>query len=471
MPHYDLVIIGTGSGNSIPGPDFDDWSIAIVESGVFGGTCLNVGCIPTKMYVHPADIAAAARDGARLDVYATIDRIDWKSMRDRIFGRIDPISSGGREYREGPECPNVTVYSGTGVFTGPRRMSIELVAGGTAEITADRWVIAAGSRAVIPDIAGLDEVNFHTSDTVMRIDDLPDRVLIVGGGYIAAEFGHVFSAFGSRVTQLTRGDALLRHQDKDISEVFTAQVGRRYDLRLNTVVSSVRPGATGSGGVIVEAQGPHGSQTLEADLLLIATGRTPNGDRLDVEATGVRRDDKGRVVVDEYQRTDADGIWALGDVSSPWQLKHVANHEARVVAHNLAHPDDLVRVDHRFVPAAVFADPQVASVGLTERQAVERGIPHVVKIQRYGDIAAGWAREDTENICKLIADPRSGRLLGGHIVGPEAATIIQPVIQAMSFGLSAREMARGQYWIHPALPELVENALLGLPFDLAEVGG
>jgi mycothione reductase len=176
-------------------------------------------------------------------------------------------------------------------------------------------------------------------------------------------------------------------------------------------------------------------------------------------------DDHGRVVVDEYQRTGVDGIWALGDVSSHWQLKHVANHEARIVAHNLAHPGDPIKADHRFVPAAVFADPQVASVGLTERDAVARGIPHVVATQQYGGIAAGWAREDTENFCKLIADPKTGLLLGGHIVGPEAATVIQPVIQAMSFGLSARDMARGQYWIHPALPELIENAVLALPLE------
>jgi mycothione reductase len=467
MPHYDLVIVGTGSGNSIPGPEVDGWSIAIVESGTFGGTCLNVGCIPTKMYVYPADLAQGARGAARLGVFATVDRVDWKAMRDRIFGRIDPIAAGGRAYREGPECPNVTVYAGTGTFTGLRRMAVHLADGGTAEITADRWVIAAGSRAVVPDIPGLAGSRYHTSDTIMRIDDLPRRMVIMGGGYIAAEFGHVFSAFGCEVIQLTRSDLLLRHQDADISAAFTAQVARRYDLRRNTVVEAVRTGDSGGDSVVVQTLGPDGPQAVEADALLVATGRTPNGDRLGVGATGVELDTAGRVVVDEFQRTGVEGIWALGDVSSRWQLKHVANHEARVVAHNLTHPDDLVAADHRFVPAAVFADPQVASVGLTEAEAVRRGIRYVVTVQRYADIAAGWAREDTDNICKLIADPASGLILGCHIVGPEAATLIQPVIQAMSFAIPARGLARAQYWIHPALPELIENALLGLPLDPA----
>ena len=161
-------------------------------------------------------------------------------------------------------------------------------------------------------------------------------------------------------------------------------------------------------------------------------------------------------------------MWALGDVSSPYQLKHVANHEERVVQANLLKgwdADDLESFDHRFVPAAVFTHPQIASVGMTEAQARKTGIDITVKSQAYGDVAYGWAMEDTTGFCKLIADKGSGKLLGCHIIGPQAPTVIQPVIQAMSFGLGVREMARGQYWIHPAMPEVLENALLGLELD------
>ena len=196
MPHFDLVIIGTGSGNSIPGPEFDHWNIAIVEDGLFGGTCLNVGCIPTKMFVHPAELADASRHGAPLGVNArTWTAVDWPGIRDRIFGRIDAIEAGGRAYREGAECPNITVFAGRGVFTGHKALHVDLHDGGSAEITADRFVLAAGSSAVIPDLPGLSDgiVPFHTSDSIMRIDDLPASIAIMGGGYIAAEFAHVFS--------------------------------------------------------------------------------------------------------------------------------------------------------------------------------------------------------------------------------------------------------------------------------------
>jgi mycothione reductase len=206
---------------------------------------------------------------------------------------------------------------------------------------------------------------------------------------------------------------------------------------------------------------------VAGDTLLVATGRTPNGDRLNAQAAGVDVDDRGRVVVDKFQRTTAEGVFALGDVSSPHQLKHVANHEARVVQANLLRDAwsagaDLVRTDHRFVPAAVFTDPQIASVGLTEAQAREQGLDISVKVQRYADVAYGWAMEDDEGLCKVIADRATGQLVGAHVIGAQASTVLQPLIQAMSFGLPAREMALGQYWIHPALTEVVENALLGL---------
>ena len=173
-------------------------------------------------------------------------------------------------------------------------------------------------------------------------------------------------------------------------------------------------------------------------------------------------------MVDEFQRTTAEGVFALGDVSSPYQLKHVANHEARVVQHNLlqdawtATRPGLRSYDHRFVPAAVFTDPQIAEVGMTEEQARDAGLDITVKVQNYGDVAYGWAMEDSEGLCKIIAETRHRKILGAHVIGAQAPTVIQPLIQAMSFGLSAQDMARGQYWIHPALPEVVENALLGL---------
>ena len=462
VPHYDLVIIGTGSGNSILDERFADWDVAIVEEGVFGGTCLNVGCIPTKMFVHTADMATTPAESARLGVDSELRGVRWRDVRDRVFGRIDPIATGGKQYRtEHPDNANVTVYSGHGRFTGHKELSIDYGDGAAPEsLTADRFVLAAGSRAVVPDITGLSEVDYHTSDTVMRIDELPERAVILGGGFIAAEFAHIFASFGVSVTVVTRSGAMLRPEDDEVSTRFTELMRDRMDVRTDRKTVAAR---NTSDGITLDLDGATGRDTVTADLLLVATGRVPNTDTLDVAATGVTTLDSGHAVVDEYQRTGVDGIYALGDMSSPHELKHVANREARVVQHNLLYSADPVATDHRYIPHAVFSHPQVASVGITERQARERGISYVTAREDYAGIAYGWAMEDTTGFAKLLADPQTGLLLGAHIIGPQAATLIQPLIQAMSFGLDAASMARHQYWIHPAMPELVENALLNLP--------
>jgi mycothione reductase len=460
VTHFDLVIIGTGSGNSVLDKRFAGWRVAIVERGVFGGTCLNVGCIPTKMFVYSADLAATPAASAKLGVDSELHGVRWTDVRDRIFGRIDPIAAGGREYRhDHPDNANVTVFEGTARFTGPRRL---VVSGGESgldeELTADRVVLANGGRPVeLPQLAG---VPVHTSDTIMRLDELPRRMVIIGGGFVAAEFAHVFSAFGVDVTVVGRSGAMLREEDADVSARFTELAGQRWDLRLNR---AVRGGAVVEGGIRVDLDGAGGPESIETDVVLLAVGRTPNSDTLNLPAAGIDVTADGYVVVDAQQRTTAGGVWALGDICSPYELKHVANHEARVVQHNLLNPDEPVEADHRFVPHAVFSSPQVASVGLTEAQARDRGVRYVTSTQDYAGIAYGWAMEDTSGFAKLLADPDSGRLLGAHIIGPQASALIQPLIQAMSFGLDARSMARGQYWIHPALPELVENALLNLP--------
>ena len=456
MPHHDLVVIGTGSGNTFLDERYAGLDVALVEHGVFGGTCLNVGCIPTKMYVYAADVAEAVRRASTYGVDASIDKIRWSDIRDRVFGRIDPISAGGREYRV-ERSPNITVYFGHAAFTGPRALTVERTDGsGTDELTADQVVVAAGGRPAIPDAITASGAPYETSDTVMRLPELPRRLAIVGGGYIAAEFAHVFSALGTEVTVICRGSRMLRSHDGTISAAYTELVSGRFDVRLTTQVAGVTEVADGLRIALDDGS------VVEADTLLVATGRVPNGDRMNLGVAGIGTHSDGRIEVDSYQRTSAEGVWALGDVSSPWALKHVANREAKVVGHNLLHPDDLVETDHRYVPSAVFTDPQVASVGKTEEQVRMLGLDYTTKVQRYGDVAYGWAMEDTTGLCKLIADRTTGRLLGAHLMGPQASSLIQPLVQAMSFGLPAREMATGQYWIHPALPEVVENALLGL---------
>jgi mycothione reductase len=455
VTHFDLAIIGTGSGNSIVDERFADRKVAILEKGTFGGTCLNVGCIPTKMFVYPADLAHAAAHGERLGIETVFEGARWREIRDRIFRRIDPISVAGRNYRAAAS-PNTTLFEGHARFVGERTIDT-----GTGEtITADQVVVAAGSRPVVPPIEGLADVPFHTSDTIMRIDELPRRLAVIGGGFVAAELAHVFASFGSEVTVLNRSDALLREEDEDISARFTDLARERWDVRLETQATRVE---AYDGRTRLHLDD---GTTLDADLLLVATGRRSNSDGLDLDRTGVEVDEHDLVVVDEFQRTTAEGVWALGDVSNRFQLKHVSNHEARVVAHNLLHPEQLRAADHSNVPSAVFSHPQVASVGLTEREARELGVAYVTSRQAFGDTAYGWAMEDTSSFAKLLADPTSGLLLGAHLIGPQGSNLIQPLIQAISLGQTVHDVARGQYWIHPALMEVVENALLGI--DLHE---
>ncbi|MFI8567235.1 mycothione reductase [Rhodococcus sp. NPDC078407] len=456
--HFDVAIIGSGSGNSIVDARFDDKKIALLEENpTFGGTCLNVGCIPTKMFVYAAEVALTARNSAKYGVDAHVDAVRWSDIVDRVFGRVDPISEGGKRYRaEG--TPNITLFEGHATFTGPRTIDT----GTGTVITADQIVIAAGSRPIVPEAVVDSGVVYHTNNDVMRLPELPEHLVILGSGYIAAEFAHVFSALGSKVSIIARSGALLRANDADISRRFTELARAKWDVHLDAGETKTMS-ENGRHGVVLA----DGTKVL-GDAFLVAIGRAPNGDRLGLDAAGIELDDEGRIVVDEFGRTAAEGVFALGDVSSPYQLKHVANHEARVVQHNLLqdawHGDTsaLRANDHRFVPAAVFTDPQIAEVGMTEQQARDAGLNITVKVQNYGDVAYGWAMEDSQGLCKIIAEKGTGKILGAHIIGAQAPTLIQPLIQAMSFGLSAQDMARGQYWIHPGLPEVVENALLGL---------
>ena len=458
--HYDLVVIGAGSGSAVVDDRFSDWRVAIIERDAFGGTCLNRGCIPTKMFVLPSDLARDAAEGERLDVHTSYDGVDWPALRDRIFGRTDASARQGRADRD--RSDNVDVLTGTACFTGPRALTVALKDGGEVALTADRVVLATGSSPVVPDIPGLAEVRHHTSDDVMHLDALPRRIGVLGGGYVGCELAHVFAALGSTVVQVEATDTLLGTQDADVARLVTEHCARQWDVRTGTTVERFS-----RDGDAVTMHLDHGDP-VTVDTVLVSIGRRPGTAGLGLEVAGVELDDGGRVVVDGHQRTSAEGVWALGDVSTDVPLKHVANHEARVVQHNLLHPDDLVTTDHRFVPNAVFTSPQVGAAGLTEQRAREDGLDVAVATSRFEDTAYGWALEADDQgwFCKVVADRATGRLVGAHLVGPHAATLVQPLIMAMGLELPVVGLARSQYWIHPAPTEVVEQALLALEEEL-----
>ena len=459
MKSYDLLVLGAGSGNMLFGPQTAHLRSAIVEPDRFGGTCLNRGCIPSKMFVVAADAALGVGEAARLGVHATLDRVDWPAIRDRVFGRIDPIHDSAVTYRRDN---GIDVYTSPARFVSPKVVEVD-----GEKLTADQIVVAVGSRPVLPAIPGLESVTVHTSDTIMRLPRLPGSLLVLGGGFIAAELGHVFAAFGTDVTIVQRGPRLLMAEDGEISTRFTAAAARRHRLLLDSEVVAVGPDGPDGRGVRATvrhtaADGTVTESVVAAEALLVAAGRRPNTDLLDAAAGGLELDGHGHVVTDEAYRTAVPGVWSFGDAANHFQLKHMANAEMRVLRHNLLHPDNPQTLSHRLVPHAVFSHPQVASAGLTEDEAARRGIPYVTSLRPYSDTAYGWALEDTDSVVKLVADPRARTLLGAHIIGPQAATLIQPLIQAMMLGQSVDELAHDVLYVHPALTEVVEQALLEL---------
>ena len=287
VEQYDLVIIGAGSGNTIINPEFDGWRIAIVEEGEFGGTCMNRGCIPTKMFVHTADMVQAIEHIARFGVDARVDAVRWRDIRDRVFDRIDPIAAAGEHYRKF-DSPNVTVHAGHGRFVGARQLEVHTLAG-TVRIEGRQVVVAAGARPMVPDVPGMAESEYLTSDNIMRVDDVPEHLIVIGGGFIACELAHVFGSFGSQVTIVQRSGRLLMAEDHDISAALTARFADRFDLRCGSSLAQVK-----RRGDVVEVTLADGT-VIEGSDILVATGRIPNSDTLE----------RGRRRASTRTRTDA----------------------------------------------------------------------------------------------------------------------------------------------------------------------
>jgi dihydrolipoamide dehydrogenase len=448
MQTFDLIVVGSGSGLEVSSDAANrGQSVAVIESGPFGGTCLNRGCIPSKMLIYSADVAETIRRARLFGIEAELRAIDWKFIIDRASNEVDgdarSIEQGNREH------PNITVFKGTGRFVGHKTLEVD-----GEQLTSGTIVIAAGTRPRVPEIDGIDDVVYLTSDEALRLPSQPRRLVIIGGGYIAAELAHFYGALGTEVTIVYRGSRLLRAEDDDIGAKFTEVYQRRFDLRLNAAVQRVRREGEEI-RVDITAGGMAGS--LSADALLLATGRIPNSDTLAVERTGVRVNERGFIEADEYLETNVPGIWTLGDIAGRFQLKHSANLEAAHVSYNIQHPAERVAVDYHAMPHAIFASPQVAAVGLTEREARERGLPYAVGRYEYANAAYGSSIEDKDGFVKVLVDPESEEILGCHMLGTDASILIQEVANAMRIRATASAITQSIY-VHPALPEVVQRA-------------
>jgi dihydrolipoamide dehydrogenase len=314
--------------------------------------------------------------------------------------------------------------------------------------------LASGARPFIPPIQGIQECEYLTNDTVFDLMKQPKHLVIVGGGYIAAEFGHFFAAVGTKVTILQRGPRLVRNEEPEISALLFQEMKKRMTIHVNTEVNEVQK--NNGGYTLVGRDVRTGErQEVTGETILLAAGRKSNADVLKAEKTGVKTDARGYIVVNNYLETSQSKIWAWGDAIGKQMFRHVANEESEIVWHNANHKQK-VKMDYRVIPHAVFSYPQIASVGLTEMEAKQH-YDILVGVARYSDVAKGEAMMEEHGFAKAIVEHNSGKILGFHIIGPYAPMLIQEVIDVMSLGGTVSHLAHGMH-IHPALPEVVLRA-------------
>jgi dihydrolipoamide dehydrogenase len=452
MKHFDVLVVGSGSGMMIADAAVNSGkTVALVEMGKLGGTCLNTGCIPSKMVIYPADVVNIIKHAEELGIKATIEEIDFsgimKRTRDFVEHDRHPMEDAIRQVE------GLTYYPVQGEFIDEYTMKV-----GDETIKADNIFLVSGARPLIPPIKGIETVPYLTNETVWELEEKPDSIAIVGGGFVACEMAHFFSSMGVEVYLLSRSPRLIKHAEPEISEILTMAKRQRMHIETSIEVSEAQ-----KQGDKIKVVGVKDGKKQEytVSTLLLASGRKSNTDLLKVEYTGVEVDERGFIVVDEEYQTSKPKIWALGDAIGRAMFKHVANKEAEIVWHSFSHGHSHP-MNYDLVPYAVFSWPQVASVGLTEAQVRERGISYYVGEYNYIDTAKGAAMAEEDGYVKVIITQEEYKILGAHIVGPYAPILIQEVINVMSAGDGTVYPLIDAMHIHPALPEVVQRAFYNI---------
>jgi dihydrolipoamide dehydrogenase len=449
MKDYGMIVIGSGAGmNLVDLPLQRGETVAVVEEGPLGGTCLNRGCIPSKVLVHVADAIREAEAAEIAGVSLRLDRVDFRTIKKRMW---DIVLSGRKEMEEGVKrVRGLDLYDTIGTFVSDYTLQV-----GKETIHAPRIVIASGARASVPKVPGLDRVKYHTYRTVFDIEEQPKSMLILGGGYIGCEFAHFFSAIGTKVTLVGRNPALLPHEEPETSELVKKRLSKHSAIHTGTDTLSVE-GKEGAIALRIKDARTDTERVVEGEQLLVATGVRPNSDWLKPENTGVKVDDRGWILTNQFLETSKQNIYALGDALGRNMYRHTANYQASIVGHNM-YGQQKVAMDLHAVPHAVFTDPQVGQVGMTEEEALsQRKV--MVGVARYFDTAMGYAYGDEETFVKVIVEYPSKRILGATAVGPQAALLIQQVVNMMnSENRTYAPLARSQI-IHPALSEVLAKA-------------
>lgn len=445
--HYDVLVIGSGGGTKLSTPASKlGFKAAIIEKDRLGGTCLNRGCIPSKMLIHAAEVAHTIDTAHKYNLRPKGYDVDFtdlvRRVRDEIDDESDSILPG---YRANS---NLHFYHGEACFTGPRRVEVRGM-----ELTADKVYIATGSRPFIPPVTGLAHTPYLTSKEALRLEQQPKRLIVLGGGYIACELAFYFAALGTDVHLAARSH-LVRWEDSEIRQQFEQHFAKRCNVYLHHMPTQV---TYQDGEFEVHFTHSDGERVLRGDALLVATGVVPNSDRLNLEAAGVAVRPNGFIAVDDHLRTSAENTWALGDVVGNYLFRHSVNLEGEYLFRTtIADPVD-EPIDYGAMPHAVFSSPQVAGVGETEDQLRQRGADYIAGLCPYAKSAMGMALRDNEGLVKLLIDRNTRNILGCHIVGHEASVLIHQVITLMQIGGTLDQLLATTF-IHPALNEIVRNA-------------
>jgi len=445
---FDIITIGSGGGAKISSPAASlGFKVAVIEKDRLGGTCLNRGCIPSKMLIHPADVAIAIKEAKRFDIHNDPKfTVDFQKLISRISQTVD--SDSDKITVSYSKHPNITYFKGEAKFLENKIIEVN-----GEQLTGDKIFIAVGSRPQIPEIPGLAGTPYMTSTEALRKQSLPESMIIIGGGYIACELGHAYGALGTKTHFLVRS-SLLRHEDSEVSSEFQKVFSQYHDIHLNAVPTKVEY----TDGVFCVHYTHEGQpQTIKAKSLLIATGIVSNTDTLDLLNTDIELKKGGLIKVNDYLETSVENIYALGDCIGNYFFRHSVNFEGEYLFDWLFAGKPKTPIAYPPVPHAIFTHPQVAGVGVTEDELKRQGVDYFVGLNPYKSSAMGMALLSEYGFCKLLFERKNRKLLGGHIIGDEASDMIHMVIAYMNMNATLDDMLRTIY-IHPALPEIVRNA-------------
>jgi pyruvate/2-oxoglutarate dehydrogenase complex dihydrolipoamide dehydrogenase (E3) component len=442
--NYDAIIIGSGQGGNPLAQRLSSrgQSVALVESNHLGGTCINTGCTPTKAMVASAQIAHYARNAERWGVHASNVGIDLPAILERKNKIVEEFRSGWQKSID--KQSNWHLHRGRARFVGPKQLQVE---GETLE--ADKIFIDTGASPTIPRIPGLDSIPYLTNVSLLELRELPEHLVVLGGGYVGLEFGQMFRRFGSAVTIIQRSERILPNEDNDItSELQRNLESEGIKILLNAQATEV---SGKNNKITANVQGSSGTQAISGSHLLAATGRTPNTRDLALDKAGVRVDERGFIVVNERLETSAPGIWALGDVNGGPAFTHISYNDFQIVYGNLFEGQNL-STRSRLVSYAVYTDPQLGRVGLTEKAARASG--HKLKIGKFdmSHVARAIERAETQGFMKIVVDAATDRVLGAAILSVEGGELIQ-ILSTLMLADGPYTLLKGAIFIHPTLAE------------------